>query len=149
MNYAQQIKHPNWQKKRLEVLNAHNFECENCGAEEEELHVHHPFYKRGAMIWQYETDVLQCLCNKCHKEAHVQDEKIKMLASDPNICKEELIGILKAMNDCPYTRLDSCNEIMGYLLYNGIFESEEIFNIIIEHNGYPYNETTMKWWWDI
>jgi hypothetical protein len=77
MNYAQQIKDPRWQKKRLEVLSDNNFECENCGSSKDTLNVHHPFYKRGAMIWEYGTDELQCLCEVCHKEAHALDEKIK------------------------------------------------------------------------
>lgn len=141
LNYAQQIKHPNWQKKRLEVLEEHKFACENCGSEDEELHVHHPYYKRGAMIWQYDTDELQCLCHKCHKEAHAQDEEIKFLISDRNICKEELIGVLKAMNDSPFTQLNSYEEIIGYLSYHGIQGPIQIplIDAIIEKDGKPYD----------
>lgn len=77
MNYAQQIKHPLWQKKRLEVLELHGWKCQECTAKEEELHVHHPFYRRGAMIWEYEKTELECLCHRCHKDRHDLDEKIK------------------------------------------------------------------------
>jgi hypothetical protein len=77
MNYAQQIKHPLWQKKRLEVLEANGYKCVKCEAEDEQLHVHHPFYKRGAMIWEYEKEELKCLCFQCHKEEHAIDEEIK------------------------------------------------------------------------
>lgn len=82
MKYHEQIKHPLWQRKRLEVLELNGFKCQDCGAKEEELHVHHPFYKRGAMIWDYETNDLRCLCHKCHKEIHVIDEQIKTRLSD-------------------------------------------------------------------
>lgn len=77
MNYAQQIKHPLWQKKRLEVLELHSFQCQKCKAKESELHVHHPFYRSGAMIWEYGKEELECLCYKCHKNEHDIDEKIK------------------------------------------------------------------------
>lgn len=77
MTYQQQIKHPNWQKKRLEVLEANKFQCKVCKAKDQELHVHHPVYKRGAMIWEYTKEELECLCFKCHKDAHEIDEKIK------------------------------------------------------------------------
>lgn len=141
MNYAQQIKHPNWQKKRLEVLEAHNFECENCGSKEEELHVHHPFYKRGAMIWQYETDELQSLCHKCHKDVHAKDEEIKQLLANRNTYKEEVIGYLKAMSDNPYTQLNSFEEIVGYLNYYGITGKiqNDLISAIIHKNGSPYD----------
>jgi len=120
MNYAQQIKHPNWQKKRLEVLEASNFECENCGAKEEELHVHHPFYKRGAMIWQYENHELKCLCHKCHKDAHAIDEQIKLLMQDDNLNKTQLIGYLKGCHITPYTTIDDIDEATGVLQSYGI-----------------------------
>jgi hypothetical protein len=95
MNYAQQIKHPLWQKKRLEVLELHNFQCQTCRAKNEELHVHHPYYKRGAMIWDYEKTELECLCFRCHKEAHLIDEEIKKALA---VCRDKrtiLAAILK------------------------------------------------------
>lgn len=77
MKYHEQIKHPLWQKKRLEVLELNNFTCSECSNETEELNVHHPFYKRGAMIWDYEAIELQCLCKTCHAKNHIIDEEIK------------------------------------------------------------------------
>jgi len=76
MNYHRQMKHPLWQKKRLEVLELHNYTCQECGDKETELHVHHPFYKRGAMIWDYTKEELMCLCNKCHADTHELDESL-------------------------------------------------------------------------
>lgn len=81
MKYHDQIKHPLWQKKRLEVLTRNGFECSNCGSKDQELHVHHPFYKRGAMIWDYMAEELECLCHKCHKDAHALDERFKKASS--------------------------------------------------------------------
>jgi hypothetical protein len=77
MNYYTQMQHPLWQKKRLEVMETHDFKCQTCGSEEDQLNVHHPVYKRGAMIWEYKTHELECLCEKCHKEAHIMDAWIK------------------------------------------------------------------------
>lgn len=71
------MKHPLWQKKRLEVMELHGFECQNCGAKEDTLNVHHPVYRRGAMIWEYTKEELECLCQTCHKDAHALDEKLK------------------------------------------------------------------------
>lgn len=120
MQYHQQMKHPLWQKKRLDVLEDRGFECENCGSGDIELHVHHPFYKRGAMIWDYDKDELRCLCTECHKNEHALDEKIKLLLSEYGTQKEEIIGFLKGMHDNPWTKLDDYGEITGYMKYYGI-----------------------------
>lgn len=69
MTYAEKLKDPRWQKKRLEVMNAARFECEWCGEKESELHIHHPAYRKGAEPWEYEARELACLCRKCHGKA--------------------------------------------------------------------------------
>lgn len=99
MKYHEQIKHPLWQKKRLEVLEANDFECEDCGSKDEQLHVHHPYYKRGAMVWEYDTHELRCLCNKCHKDAHAIDEEIKIALScvDTRDSKKLILGYIDSL----------------------------------------------------
>lgn len=92
MKYHEQLKHPLWQKKRLEVLGLSGFECQNCGASDKELHVHHPFYKRGAMIWDYRPDELQCLCAKCHKDIHAVDEHIRLRISQLDLSSKEILA---------------------------------------------------------
>lgn len=69
-NYSEQVKSPLWQKKRLEVLNLRGFKCEICGNEKDQLHVHHRFYIKGRKIHEYDNDVLQVLCEKCHEIEH-------------------------------------------------------------------------------
>lgn len=66
MTYAEKLKDPRWQKKRLEVLNRHNFTCEYCGATELTLHVHHRYYISGRMPWEYPDFCYQVLCFQCH-----------------------------------------------------------------------------------
>lgn len=70
MNYSDQIKSPKWQKKRLEILELRGFKCEICSDEENQLHVHHRFYIKGRKAWEYDNDVFQVLCHKCHEKEH-------------------------------------------------------------------------------
>lgn len=70
LTYAEQLKHPNWQKKRLKVLDASGFECQDCGAKDETLHVHHKRYVKGRMAWEYGRQELACLCESCHEKSH-------------------------------------------------------------------------------
>ena len=67
-SYYELLKHPKWQKKRLEILERANFKCEDCGADDITLHVHHTYYEKGHKPWEYPNDSLQCLCEKCHRE---------------------------------------------------------------------------------
>jgi len=66
MTYSEQLKHPKWQKRRLEILNRAGFRCESCEESEKTLHVHHKRYHKGAMAWEYADDELVALCEDCH-----------------------------------------------------------------------------------
>jgi ribosomal protein S27AE len=79
LTYSEQLKHPKWQKVRLEKLESANFECENCGANEITLHVHHKQYFKGRMAWEYTHDELSVLCEVCHELEHHQEEIIKRI----------------------------------------------------------------------
>lgn len=146
MKYHEQIKHPLWQKKRLEVLRLHNFECENCGTSEIELHVHHPYYKRGAMIWDYDLEELECLCTVCHKEAHALDERIKKALaklSSPSF-KHQALGYLEALDgDTPLypDSYEYCLGVSDFISYGELSQKDqnrrhdEIMNYICENKG--------------
>ena len=91
MTYAQQLRHPNWQRRRLEILSRSEFSCEYCGDSETTLNVHHVEYKKGRKAWDYGDDELEALCERCHKERHAAQDAIKhLLAHD----KGEVFGIL-------------------------------------------------------
>lgn len=73
LSYAEQLKHPFWQRRRLERLSASGFACERCHDDETTLHVHHKRYVKGRLAWEYEGTDLTVLCEPCHLAAH--DEK--------------------------------------------------------------------------
>lgn len=66
MTYAEQLKDPRWQKKRLKIMERDNFACVACGNTKRELHVHHGVYIKGLLAWEYELKYLHTLCNLCH-----------------------------------------------------------------------------------
>ncbi len=70
--YARDLKHPNWQRKRLEILSRDEFTCANCATGSETLHVHHSYYEKGLKPWDYPAESLHVLCETCHK--HAQDD---------------------------------------------------------------------------
>lgn len=81
MTYGEQLKHPNWQRKRLKVLEAAGFSCSACRDKDSTLHVHHKRYIKGRLAWEYEDEELLALCESCHAEEHSASELIdEMLA---------------------------------------------------------------------
>jgi hypothetical protein len=70
MSYADELKHPRWQRRRLEILSRADFKCERCSADDRTLHVHHKKYRRGAKPWEYADDQLIALCEQCHEDEH-------------------------------------------------------------------------------
>lgn len=41
-----------------------------------DLQVHHTFYKKGLLAWEYENDSLLTLCSSCHKKEHQEKDII-------------------------------------------------------------------------
>jgi hypothetical protein len=68
--YRERLLDPRWQKRRLEVLDERGWKCENCGATEDTLHVHHGYYERGLDPWEYGDEYLHVLCDGCHSKTH-------------------------------------------------------------------------------
>lgn len=65
--YAELLRDPRWQRMRLEVLNRDHWACRRCDDPFTTLHVHHTFYERGRMPWEYHPDSLLTLCKTCHE----------------------------------------------------------------------------------
>ena len=65
--YAQKLRDPRWQRKRLEILSRDDFTCQECKATDKTLHVHHRFYKKGLEPWEYDK-ALVTLCEDCHSD---------------------------------------------------------------------------------
>ena len=91
MTYTQQLRHPNWQRRRLEILSQADFACADCGCKDATLHVHHLRYRKGRMAWEYADDELQALCEACHKEHHDAEDCIRRLVA---MSGAEVYGVL-------------------------------------------------------
>jgi hypothetical protein len=70
--YQEQLQDPRWQARRDHILTRDNWECQNprCPGTSNHLHVHHRWYGRGRMPWQYPDEALITLCDVCHHAEH-------------------------------------------------------------------------------
>lgn len=66
--YHEMLLDPRWQKKRLEILESHEWACDSCSSKERTLHVHHKVYWPGCAPWEYQNGWLAVLCDVCHEE---------------------------------------------------------------------------------
>lgn len=66
MTYSNKLKHPKWQKKRLEILQRDQYTCQLCNDTETTLHVHHKSYSYGKEPWDYDNENLITYCELCH-----------------------------------------------------------------------------------
>lgn len=70
MSYADLLRDPRWQRKRLEVMQRADFACELCLDNTTTLNVHHARYVQGRKPWEYDMADLVCLCAPCHEREH-------------------------------------------------------------------------------
>lgn len=76
LTYAEKLRDPRWQKKRLEILNLAKWQCEDCGTEKVELHIHHSHYLYGVDPWDHPGDLMTVVCKSCHKERQLVEQTI-------------------------------------------------------------------------
>lgn len=56
-------------KKRDAVLDRYGRQCFRCGSTHN-LNVHHLFYKKGKLAWEYPISNFVVLCKDCHSKVH-------------------------------------------------------------------------------
>lgn len=77
MTYSQQLAHPNWQRKRNDILNRDKYACQVCESTEKTLHVHHRYYKKELLAWEYPDEALITLCHHCHRLEGIAEKEFK------------------------------------------------------------------------
>jgi hypothetical protein len=80
-SYSELLRDPEWQKKRLKILERDNWTCQLCFSKDKTLHVHHLIYFKNYKPWDYDNNCLLTLCEKCHQD----EENLKKSNFDLNI----------------------------------------------------------------
>lgn len=65
--YAEKLRDPRWQKKRLKILERDQWTCQCCASAEINLQVHHLKYTNGNP-WDIADKYLVTLCEECHEK---------------------------------------------------------------------------------
>lgn len=103
--YANHLKNPLWQRKRLEIFQRDDFTCQHCSATGKPLNVHHKKYA-GSKPWEIDSCYLITLCEDCHAK---EPNRIELEAS--------ILGNHENMNGFTSLDLLKVNFIFGSLDY--------------------------------
>lgn len=66
MTYLQQLKDPRWHERRYSIMKRDHWTCCECHIPARILDVHHKFYIRKKILWEYSDKMLETLCRECH-----------------------------------------------------------------------------------
>jgi hypothetical protein len=94
--YAEKLRSPEWQRKRLEVMQRDEFACRGCQDTKNALNVHHCYYLPRTAPWDYPDESLVTLCDGCHNELTFRLARIQEMIKTPfdATLTEELLRLL-------------------------------------------------------
>jgi len=105
-SYYEKLRSPEWQRKRLEIMQRDNFTCMSCGNKEKTLNVHHKTYRKNAEPWDYPDENFVTYCQYCHEEMHMHFDEIKMSVKDSYAAM-----ILSCLASCDHDALEHMNHV--------------------------------------
>lgn len=97
--YSEKLRDPRWQKKRLQILERDNWQCQICKDTESTLHVHHWYYETGKDPWDYPLKSLATLCESCHEDVESCNRGLR----------ESLLDGLNRYGVWPFATVDLAN----------------------------------------
>ena len=153
-NYAELLRSPQWQKKRLEIMQRDSFTCQSCGSTQKTLTVHHKYYTNGCAPWDYPDECYVTLCEDCHDVVH-RNKTFKMedvctgewySACDGEFRDIAIVFLIDSRFD--YVYLFGCNEgswgnpfIYGVSFKDFIKKWEKIDIFEQDNEGYSFIES--------
>jgi len=88
-NYAEKLKDPRWQARRLRVFERDQFSCRSCNDTKTELQVHH--LKYNGEPWQAPEENLITLCKHCHSAVETLKRSFNLDGHSFKVIRPEII----------------------------------------------------------
>ena len=130
--YAEKLKDPRWQKKRLMIFERDGFTCRNCQSKKKTLHVHHLWYV-GGNPWDAPMDALITLCGDCHG-AELKRGEVEKRLIDGLVRSGWSVDQLEFLTDCLISIGKFSNESKSLFLdVLNTLPSLECLESLIEH----------------
>ena len=103
LSYEDQLERIEWKCFREEILKRDKYKCVKCGSTEK-LNVHHKYYIKSLLPWEYHPSTLMTLCDDCHEKLHEEEGVIEYTHIAGSMVAQSI-----KFNQCP-----KCNGT-GYL----------------------------------
>ena len=137
MTYAERLKDPRWQKRRLEILQRDEWMCQSCADDKATLHVHHRRYISGRAPWEYEDSDLVTLCERCHDLFTETRRTLDTILGQLRIQDlQAVLGFAKAvrMADLSPLRLapETFPELCGFRAVTGFSRMPKLLEVLAE-----------------
>jgi len=101
LSYPEQMKHPFWQRKRLEIMQRDEFKCTICGATEKQLTIHHLCYFPNTLAWEYDNELMVTICQFHHEQITYDMAKVAGLIAwqclKENVDLTTVVTVLKSI----------------------------------------------------
>jgi hypothetical protein len=114
-SYAEKLKDPRWQRKRLEVMQRELFTCEECESTDKTLNVHLGYYEKGRDPWEYDSETLHCLCVDCHDVA--ENARVAALREIASLSILDCEMVMDIVSTLKKTHESERNGIVGEMLW--------------------------------
>lgn len=130
-NYSELLLDPQWQKKRLEILELDNWRCRHCESKKKTLHVHHLYYIKGRKPWEYDNSAFITYCHECHEDC--KSVIWQQAFYDLNLTEFDLLEIALQIRFLKKKYEDKCKEVhekhkcrsLWMYSYFDVFNSED------------------------
>lgn len=148
-SYESLLKSSQWQEKRKQILARDHCDCQNCGEHSESNHVHHKFYLRKKMPWDYPDDALITLCQSCHYQEHKNVNIPWYEVVDGRIVKRNLIWEYSCGKCGGSGYLPEYNHVQSGVCFScggfGSHKAEEfIEELVIDHNSFGKDQANIE-----
>lgn len=100
MTYADKLRDPRWQKKRLEIMERDGWKCLACGSSVKTLCVHHLVYRQEP--WNSPNEELETLCDECHEMRESFNAAFGRSVL-PTICVFDFVSMNTRLAESPLT----------------------------------------------
>jgi len=132
-SHPELLNHPEWHKKKLEILEKSGFRCINCRSDEKTLDVYHSYYENSLKPWEYPEKSLYCLCGECYRKSQYINILIKRQLENIELTyNERLFGYLYGLETLSYPMVTI--GVMSYEVAQGIGDCWKIPPEIIMAN---------------
>lgn len=137
--YAEKLKDPRWQKKRLEIFERDKWACQECTSKTDTLHVHHKRYDKGKDPWDYDDYNFVTMCEGCHalEESFKENQVLRNYADSMDLTRIGLWRIIGAIAYLDSINRKSCDDLIDDLFSKAIRPDRKAFSefLIQTFNG--------------